>query len=341
MKKLHAGLFLLGFAFLVFLIARTGIGPLWRQLTMLGWGLIPLILAEGLAEFFHAISWRYCFPVSPRSIPLARLLRIHLAGYAINFSTPGGAVAGEVAKAALLTEKSSGTEAMAAVLVGKLSMALGHLLFVILGSAILLSELRWPPALQAALMLGVVVMAAAIILFLFLQEEGKLSPVLRWLMARRLCPKRLRRFIRPLEQVDETLKVYYRERPSDFVWAVFWHLLGYSVGIFMTWYFLVLVEGHADVAAAARVWVLAVWIDLMTFVVPMNLGVLEGGRLVAFRLVGFGVLPGVSFGLVTRMAQLTWAGIGLINYALMISGKSAIRSSSRQQSCEIAQPLHD
>jgi hypothetical protein len=109
----------------------------------------------------------------------------------------------------------------------------------------------------------------------------------------------------------------------------------------MTWYFLVLVNGHADVAAAARVWILAVWIDLVTFAVPMNLGVLEGGRLVAFRLVGFGVLPGVSFGLVTRMAQLFWAGVGLINYALLIPGTSATTDSTRQRTCEITLPLHD
>ena len=56
MRKVHTILFALGLIFLVFLILRIGVYQLWRQLTMLGWGLIPLILAEGLAEFFHAAA---------------------------------------------------------------------------------------------------------------------------------------------------------------------------------------------------------------------------------------------------------------------------------------------
>ena len=102
MKKLHAFLFTLGLAFVIVLIWRTGIRQLWQQLTLPGWGLIPIIIAEGLAEVFHAISWRYCLSPSHRRISLLRLLRIHFAGYALNFLTPTASLAGEVTKAALL-----------------------------------------------------------------------------------------------------------------------------------------------------------------------------------------------------------------------------------------------
>jgi hypothetical protein len=316
----HAVLFTVGLIFLVYLVLRIGVYQLWRQLTMLGWGLIPLILAEGVAEFFHAISWRYCLIGSHRRIPLLRLFRIHLAGYAVNFFTPTASVGGDATKAALLAEHRRGPAAIAAVLIGKLSFALGHLLFVILGAVIVLSELQWPPALRTVLRVGVVLMAIGIIIFLFLQEEGRLAAIPRWLVKQNVCAKTLQRFVRPMESVDAILRRFYREHPWNLAWSVCWHLLGYSVGIFATWYFLLLVEGHASVAAAARVWFLAMWIDLMTFAVPLNLGVLEGGRLVAFRTAGFGVLPGMSFGLVTRIAQLFWAGAGLVNYALLIHG---------------------
>jgi hypothetical protein len=53
MKKLHTLLLVLGAAFLVYLVRKTGIGELCRQVGMLGWGLVPLILCEGVAEFIH------------------------------------------------------------------------------------------------------------------------------------------------------------------------------------------------------------------------------------------------------------------------------------------------
>jgi hypothetical protein len=83
------------------------------------------------------------------------------------------------------------------------------------------------------------------------------------------------------------------------------------------------------------------WIDLVTFAVPMNLGVLEGGRLVAFRMAGFGDLPGMSFGLVTRAAQLFWATAGLVSYALLITGRGSVKKSIQRQSCVVTQPIRE
>src|SRR3954463_11876659 len=210
MRRVHTGLFALGFIFLVFLVVRTGVRPLWHQLTMLGWGLIPLILAEGVAEFFHAISWRYCFTGSHPGVPLLRLFRIHLAGYALNFFTPTASVAGDATKAALLADQRGGRDALAAVLIGKLSFALSHLLFVILGAVFILNGMQWPPTLRIALVLGVSALAVGISIFLFLQKHGNLAVLLRWLIARNVWAKTLQRFVRPMECVDETLKVFYR-----------------------------------------------------------------------------------------------------------------------------------
>jgi hypothetical protein len=326
MKKVHATLLGVGLAFLAFLIWRTGIHQIWQQLTLLGWGLIPIILAEGVAEFFHTISWRYCFSGMHRRIPLPSLFRIHLAGYAVNFLTPTASMAGEVAKGALLVGDRKGTEAVAGVLIGKLSFGLAHLLFVILGLSVVLPGLQLSPALQLLLFLSGGALAAGIGAFLRLQKQGKLVGVLKWLIARRIFAKALQPFVKPMERVDEVLKAFYRERPWDLARSVFWHLLGYGVGIFSVWYFLFLLNKDPGFVAAARIWFLTLWIDLVTFAVPLNLGVLEGGRLVAFRSFGFGAVPGMTFGIVTRLAQVFWAGVGLINYALLITWRKSVSS---------------
>jgi hypothetical protein len=206
------------------------------------------------------------------------------------------------------------------VIIGKLSFALAHLLFVTVGSIILLPVMHFPPVLRAGLVLGSAILAGGTVIFLLLQKHGKLGAFVRWLIARNVFAKALRTIVQSVERVDDALKAFYREQPWDLAKSVFWHLLGYVVGIFATWYFLFLLAEDRALIVAARIWCLVLWFDLVTFAVPMNMGVLEGGRLVAFRLFGFGALPGMTFGIVSRVAQLFWAGFGLINYALLISG---------------------
>jgi len=194
--------------------------------------------------------------------------------------------------------------------------------------------------LRAALVLGSATLAGGTVVFLVLQKHGKLGALVRWLIARNVCAKALRSILRPVERVDDALKAFYREQPWDLARSVFWHLVGYVIGIFTTWYFLFLLAEDRGVIVAARIWCLVLWFDLVTFAVPLNLGVLEGGRLVAFRVFGFGGLPGMTFGIVSRVAQLFWAGFGLINYALLIPGaRSRTRPSEASSEFFKQQPI--
>jgi len=56
------------------------------------------------------------------------------------------------------------------------------------------------------------------------------------------------------------------------------------------------------------------WFDLLTFAVPMNMGSLEGSRIVVFRSVGYAALPGMAYGLAIRFAQIFWSLLGLAIY---------------------------
>jgi hypothetical protein len=113
--------------------------------------------------------------------------------------------------------------------------------------------------------------------------------------------------------------VFYRDRPRDLAVAVAWHLVGFPVGILQTWLFFALLDQPASFTVAASVWFLGLWFDLLTFAIPLNLGTLEGSRIVTFRAVGYQALQGMTFGVTLRLAQLVWAIYGLINYAMLAS----------------------
>jgi hypothetical protein len=59
------------------------------------------------------------------------------------------------------------------------------------------------------------------------------------------------------------------------------------------------------------------WFDLLTFAIPLNAGVLEGGRTLAAKIIGFSTIVGFTYGLAVRVSQLFWTAFGLASYATL------------------------
>lgn len=57
-------------------------------------------------------------------------------------------------------------------------------------------------------------------------------------------------------------------------------------------------------------------LDQMFFLVPARLGTLEGARVLVLSAVGIAQVFGLAFGLIARLDNLFWNGIGLLTYAL-------------------------
>ena len=61
---------------------------------------------------------------------------------------------------------------------------------------------------------------------------------------------------------------------------------------------------------------MALWFDLLTFAIPLNLGTLEGSRIVVFKAIGCPQLLGMAFGVAVRAGQVFWACFGLVSYTI-------------------------
>ncbi|MDY0041961.1 MAG: lysylphosphatidylglycerol synthase domain-containing protein [Desulforhabdus sp.] len=327
MKKFHIFSVCCGIALLVFLIWKIGIRELWQEISLLGWGLVPIILIEGIADLFHALGWRHCLSGPHRSLPFLRIFRIRMAGYAINYLTPTAALGGEVTKGALLSLNQKGAEAITGVLIGKLSFAISQLLFVAAGSILIVTQVDLPVALWVGMLISSGLLALGIFGFLLVQKYGKLGCLIRWLVSHNLGGKFLQKLSHEINEVDEALKVFYRTNPLGLLWSVFWHLVAFTVGIVQTWLFIELLSNNATIPVAAGIWILGNWFDLLTFAVPLDIGVQEGTRVLAFKALGFDLLMGMTYGVTLRLQQIFWAGFGLLNYALLLSEKKKLEGS--------------
>jgi hypothetical protein len=323
MNKLHAALLCLGLGFLVYLVWRIGAPELWRELSSMSWGLVPLILAEGGAEMIHTFGWRQCLSEPYRSLSWAQLFHIRMAGYAISYLTPTAGMGGEVTKAALLASHRRGPEAVGGVLIGKVCFCLAQLLFVVLGSIVILWHIQLPRVLWVGMCISSGLVGSGIVAFFLLQKYGKLGGLLRWLAERHVGGRLLQKAAQEITQVDEALKAFYNQRPLGLPLALSWHLLGDSVGILQAWLFFSLLHQPASLTLAAGTWFLGMWFDLLTFAVPFNLGALEATRIVALKAIGYTQLVGMTYGLMLRLALLFWSGFGLMSYGLQASHAAA------------------
>lgn len=328
MKVLNAILLTLGTALLAVLVWRIGPKELWRELSSLGWGLIPFMLCEGISEMIHTFGWRRCFNGNLRSVSWSYLFRVRMAGYAINYLTPTASLGGEVTKTTLLASKGRVTQAASGVLIGKVCFGLAHLLFVALGTLMIMRTVRLERVVWIPLLLSALLVACGIFIFLLLQKQGKLGAPIRWLAAKGIGGGKLEKGVANLTTLDDELRAFYREHPRDMCIAICCHLLGYSVGIAQTWFFFHLVHPPTPLGVAATIWFLGMWFDLLTFAIPMNAGSLEGSRVLVFKLLGFTAPLGMAYGVALRLAQILWAVVGLVFYGQLIARKQPLPISS-------------
>jgi uncharacterized membrane protein YbhN (UPF0104 family) len=327
MKVLNTILLALGTALLAGLLWRIGPRELWHELSSLGWGLIPFMLCEGIAEMIHTFGWRRCFSGNLRNLSWSYLFRVRMAGYAINYLTPSAALGGEVTRTTLLTSKGRVSQAASGVLIGKVCFAASHLLFVALGTLLIIRTVRlervvWVPLLSSALLVG-----CGMFIFFLLQMRGKLGAPIRWLAAKGVGGRKMEKAVTNLTTLDEELRAFYREHPKDMCIAVCYHLLGYTVGIAQTWFFFHLLVPTTPLSVAAAIWFLGMWFDLLTFAIPMNAGSLEGSRVLVFKLFGFAAPLGMAYGVAMRLAQILWAIIGLLFYGQLVARKDASQAA--------------
>jgi len=324
MRKGRALLLFLGLVLLIWLVWKIGAVEIWKHAFALGWGLIPLILGEGLAQAIHTLGWRCCLMDPQRSLPFLHLFRVRMAGCAINCFTPTALLGGDATKALLLASNHQRPPAVAGMLRGKLCFAAAHVLFVLLGSWFILRRFTLPRGLWVAMLLGGTLAAAGVLGFLLIQRQGQLGRVLRWLLARGAGGRALQNATGEITEVDEALKASFRDRSGDLFRAVGWHLLGLSVGILQTGLFLRLLNYPVSAASATAACSLGMWFDLLTFPMPMNMGTWEATRIVVFNAMGCSPVFGVTYALALRFGHLLWAAFGLANFILLILKAEAL-----------------
>ena len=326
MKAFHRFSIILGMILLAVLVWRIGPGSILAELKNIGWWILPLVCLEGVAEGFHTLGWRRCLSATQENEPFHRLLGIKLAGYAMNNLTPTAGIGGEITKAALLAEKGGGAQAAGGVLVGKVTYVLAQLILVIIGSLVTLWFLDVSPALWAAVTLTGGLLLSALGFLFVLQKRGRLSSMVGWAGFLPIGETGHRRLRGVLEAVDGELRAYYSRNPYGLYRAMGWYGVGFACYILQIWWFLHAAGVQASFIMAAGLWCLAGWFELVGSVVPLRLGIQEGGRVISLAAFGYTPALGMALAALIRIQELIWGLVGLLIYPFLCSRESMRRT---------------
>jgi hypothetical protein len=304
---------LAGLLVAAWLVSEVGLAALAAQVAQLSWRLPLVLLPQVAGNTAQAAGWSYAFP--RERPPLLLLLRIRLAGEAVNDTTPTATLGGEALKALLVARTAPGLTVQAAlvsVVVAKTALVSALAVFVGGGLAVAWAVAGAPPALLAVLAALAAFTGASSAAFAWAQLHGLFrlgGRALAWLgLGARAAAL--------AAGLDRDLRRFYatRRRRLAASWAL--HLGGWAAGILETWLTLRFLGAPVSLATALVIEAGAAGARAAGFLVPASLGVQEGGVVGIAVLLGVGGEAGLAVAVVRRIREAVLVAAGYACLAL-------------------------
>jgi uncharacterized membrane protein YbhN (UPF0104 family) len=294
---------------LVITLSRVGLATVADELRAIGGWFAVLVALEAVSALCDALTIHGFLGPGPARSSFARVLHAQVSGRAINLVTPLASL-GEATKAALLMRDTASARAIGAVARFNASYVAINLGFVVLGAPICAAALSLPTWLERTLWLGSVLALAIGTGAAWLIRAGASTSVLGAL--RRIgvvSTARQARWHDKLADIDRTLR---GERGWRDWWPGLW-ALGSKLIQWLTAWIVMAANGHAPtLGVMAAIATAGTLINIVANLVPLGLGVTEGGGAALMAALGQPPSLGVTMAIARRAIQLVYAAFGLL-----------------------------
>jgi uncharacterized protein (TIRG00374 family) len=323
-KALRPLAVLAGALIVVWLVWEVGISTLVAELRKLSWRLPLILLPQIVTNLFKTEAWRLAFP--RRRPRFGLLFPVRLAGEAVNETTPTATMGGDALKAYLLVRAGASVpieEGFVSVVVAKTTLVASLAAFI--GSAFVLAWAFGDVSNSMLAMLGLLslYMAASTAGFMWAQSRGMFrmgGRALAWIgLGDRIAVG--------AERLDTDLRWYYRERRSQAAAVLGLSFVGWATGALETWLMLLLLESPVSLLTALIIEAGATGVRAVGFLIPGSIGVLEGGLVGIFAMLGLGSGTGLAFSVARRFREGVWILAGYACLAVMRGPKSPAPAS--------------
>ncbi len=305
---------MLGVALLALIVIDNDPSAIAASIAQLSWRLAIIVVVPALlVNTVDALGWRYAFARS--DLPLTTLFPVRVVGEAFNMITPTGTLGGEAMKSWLLRGRLPMSETLPSLIVAKTTITMAQALLLLLGVMLARTTVAAGTPLLTAMQWLVVIEALALGIFAVAQTRGLLRRSGRLLQRLGVHPPAATGEV--LGEVDDALGRFYREHPRRLALSIGFHFAGWLLGAVETWLILDFLGVPVSLLTATVIEAFGMAIRVATFLIPGNIGALEGGYAATFAALGLGATAGVTFSLVRRIRELTWITLGLLLFAIM------------------------
>lgn len=303
-----------GVAALIATVWIVGLATIVHHLRSIGWYFLVLVACELLSAVLDGLAI-YHMAYGPGRPTKRESIVALLAGRGVNAVTPGGNL-GEATKVGLLAKRCSPRRVVAAVMYTGLVGVVLNLSVIAIGSVVTAFWFDIPVPGQIALVVGAVLVAIIAVVLVVWIRRGMLTSLTNGLARMRLISRARRdRWNESLGEVDERLRGGDGGRPNRRR-AIACIVVSRGLQKVMT-YFTVLFAGYAlspgQLLALLSAGVLLHWVSTL---IPMGLGISEGGNAALFTMFGAPASLGIAFALARRLNQVVFALIGFGALAL-------------------------
>jgi uncharacterized protein (TIRG00374 family) len=332
---------------LVFTIRDIGLRTIVTYFRRIGWWWIAVVILEVAITSLDAIAIRAFLSPEQAKVKLRNAVLSQLAGRAVNAVTPSGNL-GEAVKVSVLVDHVSQSRAVSTILLYNAVSFAVELMIVAVAAPIMVLLVPMPSKLRWLMVLtGVVCFALALGIYA-VTRRGVLDSTARlgtripipglarirgWIWKSRtpsrylLTQARYERWQDRLRGVDSKMHLSSGARARDR-----WLGIAVVTASRLTSMTLSLVILHAVGESITLGFVAAYTVGgfiiyMMSSLVPMGVGISEGGNYALFRALGENPARGVTLVLARRVTLIMYAAIGLV---LVTASETVQRARERQ-----------
>jgi len=274
-----------------------------------GWGIALVLSQEFVAHLLNASGWRFAFTreIAAR-FSLRELVRLRVAGDAINYLTPTATIGGEVARTAMLSEACGADVRAVSVIIAKATQTLAQAFFITAGLVLVATEWIATGPFRSFLPWAVGGGLSTAILVAFCVKARGSGTAAAWRRA-----------------FGTSLGEFLRNHPGRVALSTLMFALAYAWGAFEAYWICRFLLMPVPVITVFTIEVLSITVDGILFMVPAKIGTQEGGKVAVFATLGLSPSLGFAFGVVRHVRELVWAALGAFLYCAAI-GRGGLSS---------------
>lgn len=304
-------MFVIGAIALAWMLRSTSWPELWSVIRGVGAWAAVIFALDLTSLVLDAAAWHAFMRPESRMVPFWRVLGAWSSGRAINVLTPGGAL-GEATKVTMLMSHVPQSRVLSSIVLLNVSMLYFSVSVMLIGIPLTLLLTDVPAEIKVLVGIGVAVIIPAMVALGFVIHRGAMATLVGTLRRFRIISvDRAKNWKEKLKDVDRHIRELHTDRTSGtrsgFGFVLASKLVNYTATIAL----LAAVGVPLSPVLIIGVLSVGVLISWISAIVPLGMGLADGGNYALYSLLGATGEQGLFVTLLSRARSVAVAMLGL------------------------------